>query len=64
MDRQLNYCPQHFVKCNAQLTENSHLWIKETLNGRYYIGEYNLFFDPNVYFEDPQEAIFYELTWS
>ena len=64
MERQLQFCPKHFIKCQAPMTTESKLWIYETLTGRFYIDEYDLFFDTNVYFEDPQEATMYELKWS
>jgi len=74
--RKLDFCPKHFVKCRTKLTENSELWILEKCKGRYYIQSNSLDFhnlvsllDPDSersipYFEDPQEAVLYELTWS
>ena len=63
-ERQMNFCPKHFVKCQASVTDESKLWIYETLKGRFYIDDSAIFFDSNVYFEDPKEATLYELTWS
>jgi len=69
--RELSYKPIHFVKSQTPLTDKSKLWIKETLKGRYCIiksddSDYTfLFSDKEVpCFEDPKEAVFYELTWS
>lgn len=71
--RELPFCPKHFVTTNTPLTEQSKLWVLEKLHGRYHITgkRRNLFsqqsiFDDDVFisFEDPQEATFYELTWS
>lgn len=69
-DRELDFCPKHFIKTNTILTDQSKNWILEKCVGRFYIqsmndGE-NLFFygDTVPYFEDPQEAVMYELVWS
>ena len=64
MERELSFCPKHFVKCHTPITTESKLWVYETLKGRFYINHNELFFDSNVHFEDPQEATLYELTWS
>lgn len=71
-ERELDYCPKHFVPTNTSLSEENHLWIYEKTQGRFFIGSKNthsinadLFsFDRYPYFEDPQEAVLYELTWS
>ena len=67
--REINYCPKHFVAATTTLTEESKLWVLESLHGRYYISLQNnrrSVFETNVtiYFEDPKEAVLYELTWS
>jgi hypothetical protein len=67
--REINYCPKHFVAATTTLTEESKLWVLERLHGRYYISLQNnrrSVFETNVtiYFEDPKEAVLYELTWS
>jgi hypothetical protein len=62
--RQLDYCPKHFIKANAPAEDNNVQWVQEKLLGRYYIGTSNTFFDNVIYFEDPSEAVFYDLTWS
>ena len=66
-DRELNYCPKHFIKCTTPLTDEGKLWVYENLIGRFYvnngIGD-DWGFDSTISFEDPQEAMIYELTWS
>jgi len=66
MERELVFCPIHFIKCNALLTLEAKYWVYEILKGRFYISEQDVFFDfgTTIYFEDPQEATLYELTWS
>jgi hypothetical protein len=65
-DRKLDYLPTHFIKCNAPLNEDSTFWVYEVLKGRFYIDTHHtLFSDENsIYFEDPQEAVMFELKWS
>jgi len=67
--REMSYCPKHFTAVIAPLTDEAKLWVLERLHGRYYIGlqnNRNTIFDmqAKIYFEDPQEAMLYELTWS
>ena len=63
--REMDYLPKHFVKTNTTITDVKHQWILEKLTGRFYIDKTtDLFVEPIVYFEDPKEAVFYELTWS
>lgn len=70
-ERQMEYLPKHFVSTNTYVNEERHLWLLEKCTGRYYIGSKNnedeflsLFAEEVVYFEDPHEAVLYELTWS
>ena len=85
-DRELDFCPKHFVMANTPVTDESKMWMLERLKGRFYIlGGYtsyptptqlNLpahlartviaerFMDDVPFFEDPEEAMLYELTWS
>jgi hypothetical protein len=69
------HVPPHFIKCETPLTEKSKLWVITKLQGRYSIsiGSDNndsdaltyLFIDQEyIYFEDPKEAMIYELRWS
>jgi len=67
--REVSYCPKHFIPTSTPLTEEAKLWVLERLHGRYFIALNGLrtsIFDNHViiYFEDPQEAVLYELTWS
>lgn len=71
-ERQIDYLPKHFVATKTNWDEKKELWILEKCTGRYYVGNAessefltSLFYDDKtVYFEDPQEAVLYELTWS
>jgi hypothetical protein len=72
-DRQLNYTPKHFTVANTRLTEESKIWILNVLRGRFSIvskteevaGQlYILSFNGCPAFEDPSEAVAYELYWS
>jgi len=68
-DRQLEFCPRHFIKCNASLNEEAKFWVYENLKGRFYIKELSVLSllseqEQEIYFEDPQEATLYELRWS
>jgi hypothetical protein len=66
--RQLKFCPKHFIKTSATVTDEAHEWILERLSGRFFImnaSHASLFFnDKQAYFEDPKEATLFELTWS
>jgi hypothetical protein len=70
--RQLPVAPPHFIKCATPVTEKSLLWILTKLMGRYATeddneeeGDYLLFvMTQHVSFEDPGEAMLYELRWS
>ena len=71
--RELEYCPKHFVQTATPLNEERTRWIIENLKGRYHV-TYNhsknnddflfLLDDTFPCFEDPQEAVLYELTFS
>jgi hypothetical protein len=69
-EREMNFCPKHFVRCQTPLTDERKNWVIEKLVGRFYInqrfdGMYDLFeHGLQIYFEDPQEAVQYELVWS
>lgn len=73
-NRELEFCPPHFVKTNTICTLESRLWIYEKCLGRFcFLNKsveiadfFNLNFLDSRYpaFEDPQEAVMYELTWS
>lgn len=67
--RQLPFKPKHFILVKTPVTKESELWINNRLSGRFCIaamhGQDN-FVDIQYFpaFENPQEAILYELTWS
>lgn len=62
IDREVTPCPNHFTRTNTPLTLESKIWIQEKLFGRFYINS-ELFSHHTPSFEDPKDAIFYELTW-
>ena len=63
-NRELDFVPSHFVKSKTVLTTESKLWILEKLTGRFAIsGSDGIFGTASPWFEDPKEAVFYELTW-
>jgi hypothetical protein len=71
-DRQLSFTPKHFTVANTVLTQESKIWILNVLKGRFSIVSkedeidqlYILSFDGCPAFEDPAEAVAYELYWS
>ena len=70
-ERELLYPPKHFVTTKAKLTEESKQWVLDTLCGRFAVTQNNdnMFDDMFdsigiVSFEDPREAMIYELKWS
>lgn len=69
-NRECDYLPKHFIATKSPVTDERHLWILEKCQGRFYVGQkedddiLGFLKDYIVYFEDPQEAILYELTWS
>ena len=64
INRELGFAPSHFVASGTRLTEESTIWIQEKLSGRYAIVSLeSAFMEYTPSFEDPKEALFYELTW-
>lgn len=62
--RKLSFAPNHFTKTNTPINEESRVWIQEKLQGRYaFYPAATTFYALNPAFEDPKEALFYELTW-
>ena len=67
--RQVNPAPRHFIKTTTPMTNESKEWVMTKLNGRYSLVDY---IDPSMFlnnvsyicFEDPAEAMYYELRWS
>jgi len=67
LDRELLYKPKHFVVASTPVTKDSLIWIAHNLVGRYHLitdmgNDHSLVRKPA--FEDPAEAMLYELTWS
>jgi hypothetical protein len=66
--RELDFLPFHFVSGQTILTQESHRWILENTTGRFYIqNKTNTHFflpDEIPWFENPLEAMTYQLTWS
>lgn len=66
IDRKLPFTPRHFIKVKTKLTDENELWILKNLKGRYGLvietDNYDSYTVPA--FEDPAEAVIYELTWS
>jgi hypothetical protein len=69
-ERELHHVPPHFVKATTPLTTESMSWVNTRLISRYALSSLwetdNFIFDSGsyVYFEDPSEAMLYELRWS
>jgi hypothetical protein len=74
-DRELAVTPKHFTKAPTPMTDASYQWVVSTLVGRFSISSLTLddgtsfpiigsTFSTYFYFEDPAEAMVYELRWS
>ena len=71
-ERKLAFTPVHFTVSNTALTTESSQWILNNLRGRFSIvtdrsddtGLVLMAFFGYPAFEDPREAVIYELTWS
>jgi len=65
-DRNLKELPVHFVKTGTPATNERIIWILEKFTGRFHIGSPDFFGLKTGYvaFEDPKEALFYDLRWS
>ena len=78
VDRQLSFKPKHFIGTRSQLTKESLNWVVYNLKGRFCLYEKPLQNDfgdtdilvsstvinQNIAFEDPAEAVLFELRWS
>jgi len=61
--------PKHFTKSSTPMSEESYIWVVKKLAGRFGtsvdISNISSIIDDNYfYFEDPKEAMIYELRWS
>lgn len=68
-DREMSYPPMHFTTATTQVTIESKQWVLDHLIGRFSItpGTGDLFNLENIgiiSFEDPKEAMLFELKWS
>ena len=67
--RQLDFYPKHFVLSVTPLTMESKQWVLDNIKGRFcivqnvqlFLLDYTL---GNIAFENPKDAMFYELKWS
>ena len=66
-NREMQYTPKHFTVTSHPLTVESKQWVLDTLTGGFsivYHSPTSIIPNGNIAFEDPKEAIFYELRWS
>jgi hypothetical protein len=70
-ERELTYTPKHFIVTSHQCTPESKQWVLDKLSGRFSVtyptistSIIELITPSCIAFEDPQEAVFYELKWS
>ena len=62
MDRELSFVPDHFVASSTSITIESKSWILEKLTGRFALRSTGMLSHIPL-FEDPKEAVFFELKW-
>jgi len=70
-ERETTFLPNHFIRSKAPVTPESLDWIKNNLVGRYaiinetdFIKKIDRHSSRIAAFEDPREAVFFELTWA
>lgn len=77
-ERKVNFTPKHFVFSNTPVTKESLSWVVNTLKGRFSLEAkvqdldisisslsiLNNYTFEHIAFEDPKEAVLFELTWS
>jgi hypothetical protein len=72
-ERELTHTPKHFIITKHEFTNESKQWVLDKFSGRFSIAprindsndSFALIFSTeHLAFEDPQEALFYELKWS
>jgi len=70
-NRELDQVPFHFTRVSTPMTDENYMWVVAKLSGRYAIVHgfdsdiTNLFVSTSyLYFEDPKEAMLFELRWS
>jgi len=72
--RELHYCPKHFIVVDTIITIESKQWILEKLTGRFCLVEVPNYNNPEFdnpwkfgyfpAFENPLEATYFQLVWS
>ena len=69
--REVDHIPRHFTKTNTPHSNEAYHWVITNLRGRYGIancevrnGSKFMEWVNYFYFEDPAEAMMYELRWS
>jgi hypothetical protein len=66
--RELKTVPPHFIKAQTPLTPNAKFWVTSKLEGRFAVVEVSTDDDflssECIFFENPTEAMMYELRWS
>ena len=67
---ELDYQPDHFVISKIPITDEAKEWVKTKITGRYSFVPSNFNDDEIVFtkticvaFEDPKDAVLFELTW-
>jgi hypothetical protein len=69
-NRELEFIPNHFIKCPTPVTTANMQWTRNKTTGRYAFcnettSRTNLLFDGRrVYFENERDAMLYELLWA
>lgn len=71
-NRELTFTPKHFVLTKTKLSIESKTWIINKLSGRFSLVQYtddstDFILTGDIWFpafEDPAEAVLYELYWS
>jgi hypothetical protein len=70
-ERELYYTPKHFTVTSHPCTPESKQWVLDKLSGRFSVtypkvssNILEILTPSCIAFEDPQEALFYELRWS
>ena len=69
-EREVKFLPKHFTISTTELTVESKQWILDNLKGRFCIVHLSSqiflidMYLGNIAFEDPKDAVFYELKWS
>lgn len=70
--RRLDVVPRHFIKCPTPMTSESEQWVITKLSGRYVLSNnqrslsapFSVNSSSYFYFEEPKEAMLYELRWA